>query len=248
MISDELTGKQFAQRVWAIAMEQMSMNPVPQLFKPMVEIWSNKDSFTDRPIESMGMERLSTPERIGANTSGVARALGKPGILSPVQIDHLVRAYFGWLGTHAVMTADFAVRPALGMPDQPDRRLGDYFVVGDFARSMPEQQSKYVTRFYEQSKKVQEVMADIRHYREIGEMEKARELAEENREKVALYRTYTRVQRGLAEINKRIRLTQQSDALTSAEKRERLDMLHDQRNRLAELTERNARERRESMQ
>ena len=241
MISDELTGKQFAERVWSIAMEQMSMNPVPQLFKPMIELWANKDSFTDRPIESMGMERLSTAERAGPNTSAVARALGAAGILSPVQIDHLVRAYFGWLGTHAVMTADFAARPLMGMPEKPAMRLDDYFVLGDFAKGLPAHQSKYVTRLYDQGKKVQQAMADVRHYREIGELEKARELAEKNREEVMLYRVYSRAQRQLATINKAIRMTQQSNSLSADEKRQRLDMLYDQRNRVAEITERRSR-------
>ncbi len=237
MVSDELTGKQFAERVWSIAMEQMSMNPMPQLFKPMVELWANRNSFTDRPIESMGMERLSVSERAGPNTSAVARALGAAGILSPVQIDHLVRAYFGWLGTHVVMTADFAARPMMSMPDKPAMKLDDYFVIGDFAKELPAAQSKYVTRLYDQGRKVQQAMADIRHYRQIGEMEKARELAEKNRESVMLYRVYSRAQRQLAEINKAIRMTQRSGSLTPQEKRERLDMLYDQRNRVAEITE-----------
>ena len=244
MISDELTGKEFAQRVRSIVMEQMSMNPTPQFIKPMIELWANKNFFTGRDIESMGMERLSTSERYGAYTSGVARAVGQTDIISPVKFDHLVRAYFGWLGTHIVMAADFAVQPLMGMPDRPERRIDDYFVVGDFAKELPAYQSRYITRLYDQAKKSQEAMADIRHYRQLGELERAKEIAEERREDIALYGIYTRAQRRLSEINKQIRNTQMSDAISAEEKRERLTMLGDQKNRVARLTEMRARERR----
>jgi hypothetical protein len=87
-------------------------------------------------------------------------------------------------------------------------------------------------------------MADIRHYRQLGELERAKEIAEDRREDIALYGIYTRAQRRLSEINKQIRNTQMSDAISAEEKRERLAMLNDQKNRVARLTEMRARERR----
>ena len=43
--------------------DTFSVSVVPQAFKPMLEVYANKDSFRDTPIESMSMQRLSKKER-----------------------------------------------------------------------------------------------------------------------------------------------------------------------------------------
>lgn len=122
MTSDEFNGKQFAQRMAAIAWSLLSLDPTPQVFKPALELWSNTDSYTGRPIETESMERLSPSQRIAANTSAVAQLLGKANVLSPMQVDHLINGYFAWLGTNVIATADYAVRPLIGAPEPAARR------------------------------------------------------------------------------------------------------------------------------
>lgn len=239
LITDELTGKQFAQRMGSVVGQQLSMNPVPQLFMPMIEMWANKDSFTGRPIESMGMDKLSPSERIGPRTSAFAQLVGKNGIVSPVQIDHIINGYFGWLGTHAVATADFGIRPFMDVPAKPAMRIDDVFALGDFVRDMPAYQSKYVTRLYEQSREVQQVMADMRAYQKIGATEKAAEILKEHGDKIKLYRLYTHAEKQLTQINQQIKMTQRRSGDADA-KRARLDQLYAQKNRVAKLTEQRA--------
>ena len=43
--------------------DNLNMNPIPEAVKPIMDIYANKDSFTKRPIETMGMERLQTEYR-----------------------------------------------------------------------------------------------------------------------------------------------------------------------------------------
>lgn len=237
---DEESSKLFAKRLGAMVTDTFAMNPVPQLVKPLIDLYANTDSFTGRPIETMGMERLSKANRIGVGTSATAQLAGKATSLvglSPVQLDHIVDAYFSWLGTHIVMTADFALRPMMGLPDKPARRWPDgYFVVGDFAKGLPAPQSKYVTQFYEQSKKVQQAMADIRYYQSLGQTEKALELRHENAREVGLYRVYTRAQRQLSDINRRMRAVQVSGR-SPEEKRDEIDRLSGMKDRLAQSIE-----------
>lgn len=235
MITDDLTGKQFAKRIGAIVGQQLSMNPVPQLFMPMIETWANRDAFTGRPIESMGMDRLSSSERISPYTSAFAQLVGKNGVVSPVQIDHLVAGYFGWLGTHAVATADLALRPVMGLPEKPAMRIDDVFTIGDFARSMPAYQSKYVTHLYEQGKEVQEAMADLRAAQKIGATEKAAEILQDRGDKIRLYRLYTHAEKQLSQINSQIKMVQRREGDADM-KRARLDQLYVQRNRIAKIT------------
>lgn len=240
MISDELTGKQFAERVFSIVSQQLSMNPVPQLAMPLIELYANRDSFTDRPIEGMGMERLSKPMRAGPYTSATAQLLGKNGLISPVQIDHLVSGYFGWLGSHIVSTADLALRPAMDLPGKPAYRVDDVLVAGDFAKNLPSYQSKYVTRLYDQMKEVQQAMADLRELQKVGAIEEAKELIEDKGDKIRLYWLYTNAQKQMTNVNRQIKMVPYR-AGTAAEKRERLDALYKIKNRIAETTERSAR-------
>lgn len=236
MISDEMTGKRFADRLLYMLGQTFSMNPMPQLFKPMVDIYANTDSFTGRQIESDRLERLSKPERQQPGTSGFAKIVGAAGNvthLSPVQIDHMIRAYFGWVGTHAVMTADLMAQP-FKEGQAPTRRISDMFVVGDFVKNLPQDQSRYTEEFYKQAKEVSEAMADIRNARQLKEFEHARELAEKNRDKVALHNLYDRSQQNISKINRQIRATQESKTFTGDEKRERLDSLTARRNAIAE--------------
>jgi predicted nucleotidyltransferase len=237
---DKPSRELFIERMWAMITQTFSMNPIPQLFKPMIDLYANTDSFTGRPIETPGMENLSKSERIGPNTSATAQFIGKATSkvgLSPAQVDFLVNGYFSWLGTHAVMTADFAMRPLMGLPEKPTRKWpDDYFILGDFAKGLPSNQSKYVTKFYEQAKEVQEAMADIRYYQSMGNLEKAMELKQENADKVKLAEMYSQAGRQIGEINKRIKLVQ-SRNLDPDVKREQIDRLNQQRNRLAKLIE-----------
>ena len=59
--------------------QTLAFNPVPQMFKPMLDIYANVDSFTGRPIESVHDEKLPKSERMGPRTSELARLLGSAG-------------------------------------------------------------------------------------------------------------------------------------------------------------------------
>ena len=70
MTDDEMTGKRFGKVLFTLVNNQLSMNPTPQAIKPLIDVWANKDSFTGKPIETMGMERLKPEDRYKQSTSG----------------------------------------------------------------------------------------------------------------------------------------------------------------------------------
>lgn len=235
MLTDELTGKQFAQRLGSMVWNQLSMNPIPQMFQPAIELWANKDFFTGRPIESAGMQRLSPKERAWANTSIVAETLGQNNVVSPAQIDHLIHGYLGWLGLAATSTVDtFAREMPLGLPERPSRRLDDIPVLGSFAKELPAYQSRYVTQLYDQARDAQQLMADIKHAQATGDLERAKELASD-RDKVTDAQALIRAERVLGQLNAQIRMVQ-VQRIPAEQKRARLDRLYETRNRLAQLT------------
>ncbi len=237
---DKESRKLFVERLGSMVTQTFSMNPIPQLFKPMIDLYANTDSFTGRQIESQGMERLSKSERVGQSTSATAQLAGKATSLvglSPVQVDFLVNSYFSWLGTHLVMTADFATRPMMGLPEKPARKWpDDYFVLGDFAKGLPASQSKYITKFYEQAQEVQQAMADIRYYQGIGNTIKAHELIDENRDKIQMSEMYSHASQQLGEINRRIKIIQARN-MDADVKRDEIDRMMQMKIKLTKIIE-----------
>ncbi|WP_352298468.1 LPD38 domain-containing protein, partial [Pseudoalteromonas sp. 20-MNA-CIBAN-0454] len=71
----------------------LSLNPIPQVALPMVEVMTNRSFFKDTPIEGMGDERRLPGDRYSAYTSDVAREIGKTFNVSPKKIEHLIKGY-----------------------------------------------------------------------------------------------------------------------------------------------------------
>jgi hypothetical protein len=176
---DEMTGERFAERLLAIIGNQLAMNPIPQAFKPMLDVAANKNSFTGAPIESIGMERLLPQDRYTGRSTEFARAAsrglnaaaGVVGLqsLSPVQIDSLVAGYFAWVGTMTLAVADQLARPMLNRPARPSLPLRT--MTGGIAENVSTDgsQSRYVIKTYSQARKLQEAYASWQNAGRLGD-------------------------------------------------------------------------------
>ena len=230
-ISKEMTGKRLGKNVSDIILDNLSMNPIPQFAKPLLDIYSNKDSFSNRPIESMGMEKLKSDYRFNSQTSMVARGLSTAGnsvsgavnkeFLSPVQIDHVIRGYFGWLGTFVVGATDMILRPATGQVTKP---ASDMWKVasGNMISSLPSDQSRYVTQMYEQARELEQAYATWRQLQKDRKPEEARAFLEANREKLTRYKQVEGVKKNEAKFNEMIRMVERSSSLDADEKAARI--------------------------
>ena len=223
-------GKQFTESLTRTLADTFSLNPTPQFIKPLVDIYANKDSFSGAPIESAGLERLSKQERITDTTSPLAIALG--GVtslfpekfqLSPVQMDYMLKGYFGWLGAMASATSTYAVMP-FKEGEYPDARWLDRASLG-LARELPAPQSAYVTNFYNSAKEISQAYADMRHYREVGDAEKVQEILEKQGDKIALAKFYDKTSKNIANVRKQIQLITNDKTMDGAAKREAIDRM-----------------------
>lgn len=71
---------------------------VPQLVKPLAEVFTNKDFNTWNALESTRLRGKSTEERYNANTTELAKAVSQfAPVLSPIQIERIVGGYLGSL-------------------------------------------------------------------------------------------------------------------------------------------------------
>lgn len=238
---DDFRLADFGKTVGAILTEQLAMNPVPQIVKPAMEAAFNYDSFRERDIDSVGQQRLPAGDRFTASTSAGAVALGRTLGISPQRLEHLVRGYFGWLGTQALNVSDHLARPLSGLPDNPRRdlsRLDNWFVVGDFVKESDPRSSKYIQRFYDEQRDVNQVYAAYSQARELGDLERARELAGGDQLRVrALFKA---ADSQLRDVNTRIKALERSDMEPDA-KRAQLDLLYRARNGLAMMADQHAR-------
>ncbi len=234
----EMTGERFRDTLAHNLSNQLSMNPIPQLVKPIIDVYANKDSFTGRPIETMGMEKLAPDYRYRQSTSMVARGISTAGntvtgdnFLSPVQIDHLVRAYFSWLGSFVVGGADMLVRAASNQPTKPAL---DYwkFGTGGMVSELEGSHSRYVTAMYDQARELEEAYGTWRMMLKEGNQKAAREYQQANIEKLRKYKSVERVKRNMSALGERARLIEKSNK-TPDEKKILINQIRDKQDQLA---------------
>jgi GGDEF domain-containing protein len=239
--SDEMTGERLRKRLYALLSDNLAMNPVPQLVKPVLDIYANKDSFSGRPIESMGMDKLQPEYRFTARTSMTARGVSTAGnavtgaigvdFASPVQIDHMIKGYFGWLGSFIVGTGDLIARPVTG---QPGGATPDYWktATGGMISDSSSPSSRYVSQMYDQAKVLEEAYGTYRMLIKQGKAEEAREFAVDNADSLRKHKSVESVKRVEARLNERMRAIERS-AKSGDEKRELIQQIQTQKDRIA---------------
>ena len=102
---------------------------LPQALKPAIEVGLGKSFYTGRDILSAREKELLPEEQFRANTSEVAKALGKSLGISPINMEYLVRGYTGTMGL-AFLHALSLGAPKSESPEAAVKRLSEYPLVG----------------------------------------------------------------------------------------------------------------------
>jgi hypothetical protein len=224
-------GKVFGQSLSRMLTDTFAINPIPQIIKPLVDLYANKDSFTGAPIETAGMERLSKAERIAERTSPLAIALSKVSNVflpeatevSPVQVDYAIKGYLGWLGGTISATSHYAVMP-FSKSAYPDANWTETMSMG-FIKSLPSTQSKYVTAFYENNKEISQAYADMRHFAQLGQADKVQEILAEKGDKIAMAKFYDNASKDMAKMRQVVQAIRNDETMTGAQKKEEIDRI-----------------------
>lgn len=244
--SDEMTGKRFSQRISAMLFQTFSFDPTPQIVKPLMDVYANKDSFTGRAIESMSDRNVKSADRISERTSEVGKLLGAIGLpdpgmlakgeyapLSPKQVDFLLRGYFGWMGTAAMTVSDYSIRPLTDRGARPALQLRDVFLAGNFVEGLPTGSSRYVTQMYEQAKAIEQAYGSYQAALKRGDAEAAQSIMLEEGDKIRAFRGVQHIKRAESQVNAQARRVEASKTLSSADKRSQLEALALRRDQLA---------------
>lgn len=183
--------------IWRGLTSTFKMDPFPQFAKPAYEaLFANKSSFTRRNIVPEYMkdvdpywQRRDTTSPTAIAISALTSSLG----VGPMQVEHLVRGYFGTLGTYAMDAVDSVLeggRSISGGPAAPSTPATDYWFIRSFIKTGAEGGNKAI--YYSELKKsVSNAIATVNKLKALGEHEKAMEYAFDKREDLSM-RDYVR--------------------------------------------------------
>jgi hypothetical protein len=257
MVDSSVEGKVFGKRLLSVLHDTFAINPIPQAIRPLYDIARNKDGFTDRPIESMGMERISPQLRKSPGTSAAAVSLNtvnnmfaqfastatggaiKPESVqfSAIQYDYMLKGYLGWVGAGIQTASNMMAAPFKDGASPRYERIDDFLVVGNYVKSVPQAQSRYVTSFYENSKDIATAASDVSHFLNAGQLERANELFTEKQDKLALVKLYNKGTNMMSGISSQIRMIEDDKVMSGAEKRLEIERLQQIRIDIAKQVE-----------
>jgi len=196
---------------------------MPQIVKPAFEVWTNKNFLTGGPVESLRLQGMNPEERYLATTTELAKQLSKAvPILSPIQIEHLVRGYLGVLPLAAAAGAN-SLFEREGKGEKPESRASDLPLVGSaFQKKYGGADADVVFR---EAKEAEQTRNTLNKMIKEGRREDAAEFRDANRAELALASVAGQYRQVVGRINEDIRRTQERTDLNAQEKRVRLDAL-----------------------
>ena len=210
--------------------------PVPQAVKPALEIITNYSFFTGNPIESIGESRLPVEMR-GRNASETAKFLSQSGLgkvgLSPAKIDALVQGYMAEAGTFSFSLADHLITTVQGKePTSKNLAKQPFFK----AFLTDENSNKAVADFYKIEQTANQVAQEFSTMTKTGLAKEAVEIMqdEDKRKLMASAPALRRVATSMTAIRKAIEATNNNQSIPPDERREMVNKLTAQYNRVAE--------------
>jgi hypothetical protein len=249
--SENTDVKRFGNQMGELINGQLAMNPIPQVFRPLVDVYANKDGFTGRPIESMAMQRLRPEDRYTYNTSELARLLSKSGVLvdpvalvsgkganrlSPVQIDSMLKGYFSGLATLGTAAVDGLLHhTVIDRGEALPATLKTF--AGSFAETLPANSSRYVDMLYSAAQDIEQNYASYQNAVKQGDLEKARSIMDGNRESIAKYHMVESLKKNESVINRKIQQVMNSKEMSGKDKEESIRRLREVQDRIARAFE-----------
>ena len=202
----------------AVMASLLSPNMIAQGAKPVIEVMTNHDFFTGRPIVGMGIEEREPYLQYSGNTSELSKLLGSVANISPMKIDHLLKAYTGYTGSMALMATSALVSAGSGK-EMPDKELQDQIasIPGMSAFVSKEFGTRDLNDYYELRTIVNTAVKSYNNLKNTGRIEEAMQYRKEHADVLKVESQVNRINQALSKLRKQESILQESDK-TGAEK------------------------------
>lgn len=208
----------------AIGDALLSPNLTPQLLKPAVEVMTNHNFLTGTPLIGHSLERKATSEQFNESTSELAKLLGSTGLISPINADHLMKGYFGTMGSLGLSTLDSVVNQFSGIKRPADAWYKNP-VISPFMND-PRFKDQ-VNGYYDLLKESDQVTLKLNDLKKSGRFEEAKEYRTEHAEMIRARSQINNLSNRMEKLREQHKKVVDS-RMSADEKREKLDAL-DQR-------------------
>jgi len=201
-----------------------SSNLMPQIIKPIAEVYANKSFFSGNALVSSRLEKLDPVAQYNSNTTELAKFMAKmvPG-LSPIQIEHIVSGYLGQIPLMVVATTNDLFRDG---KDEPTRKLSEMPLIGSsFQRKYGGEEADVVYKLATEATQAKRTFDD---YRKKGKIEDAKDYLSEHRAEIMVAPMAMQYQKLMGALRTQEDLIRNSNASSDA-KEKRIDALNAQR-------------------
>lgn len=214
-----------------------SFDPTPQIVKPWIEDWANKDSFSGAPIVNQQLSGLQAPAQYNPQTSPTIKAIAHkmpwfaPDVLrSPVRLEHMIHGYTAQIGQYAVQAADAIARGTGAAPAGPQSRYGNKWlgaVEGTFGQGedATDPRNKYMQQLYDAQDNVDAAYKTFDAYVKQGRIEEARELMHTSKTPLAYRNAIKATVKEMGELRKIETSIYADEHMSEAQKREQLNKI-----------------------
>ena len=183
---------------------------MPQIVKPIAEVYANKSFFSGNPLESERLRKLDPAARYNASTTEMAKWFGSmvPG-LSPIQIEHIVSGYLGQIPLMVAASVDdlFAKDSNIA---EPTRRVSQLPLIGSsFQRKYGGEDADVVYKLADEALQAKRTFDD---YRSKGKIEDAKQYLQDHRAEIRVAPMALQYQKVMGQIRKQEEIIRGSSA------------------------------------
>ena len=207
---------------------------LPQAIKPIIEITADDSFYTGRGIVGERLKGVDPSERYNANTNEILKLIGKgtgsiPVLgeyLSPVQLEYLIRGYFGSLP----LALASITNPAFSTGEAPEGRgivSSTTPVIGSLFQ--PLDANGMINRAYKDMESIQRTKATYNKFIEDGNEKGISKLLDAEADKLNLAPLAGNFRSRMGNLAKEERRIKSDPDMSAAEKRELLDMIKEEK-------------------
>lgn len=219
---------------------------MPTVARPAWDVYTNKQYFSGAPILSQRDMAVSPQQQDAPFISPTIRAAAQnmpdmaPDLLkSPKELQVLASGYFGTLGQWATGLADMATTQITG-ETRPAARGGFAGFVGavpggtQIYKEGPSGRTIQTESMYKVDKQISEAYNSFNRYIQGGDIDRARQTLEGNRELLEKREAYTEAVKQVSELQKVQRQIQQDKDMSPEDKQKYLDKAQESINTIAD--------------